>query len=149
MTFSNPKYVGYAYVNVTRYGRRSDYYANIQFVAKYVTTNNVSIHIYVYEFSRNQYKRSFIEFHHKMCDFIMKDDLIGAIVRKAGLTCPVPAGKYTMMNVTTNYDHFPSVFPFEKGRLDVYLNATVDGEPIAVAIGYLTFKNEIQKKRHG
>ncbi|XP_013182073.1 PREDICTED: uncharacterized protein LOC106128304 [Papilio xuthus] len=106
------------------------------------------IHIYFYEEIRNQYKRSFIEFHHKICDFLTKDPYIGAVAANLGLDkCPVRNGIHRLLNVTTNYDNFLNVFPFTKGRIDFWFNCSDTGEGVTGATAFVAFKNEFKRKQ--
>ncbi|XP_045542762.1 uncharacterized protein LOC106716951 [Papilio machaon] len=145
--YFNPKYVENAWGNVTRYERHGDYYVNAEFITKCAFGNNATLTIKFYEFRWNAYKLSLVHFHYKVCDFLERDPYIGAVVAPMfGSECPLPPGKYTLMNVTTHMDNFPNVFPFEKGRANLLFTVTSTGELLADAELYLSFKNNIKSK---
>ncbi|CAK1582182.1 unnamed protein product [Parnassius mnemosyne] len=149
VTYVDTNYYEYVFANVTRYGRRSDYYLNIEFKSIYAADNNVTVHILYYEFRRNQYRRSFIEGHYKLCDFLIDDPYIGVFVSAVGFECPVKAAIYIMPNVTIPMGDFPNVFPFEKGRIDATFEVTATRKPLVESKLYLTFKNEVKSKKRG
>ncbi|KPJ02926.1 hypothetical protein RR46_02853 [Papilio xuthus] len=83
-----------------------------------------------------------------MCDFLDQDPYIGKVAATAGVACPIQARRYTLANISINLVEFPSVFPFEKGRINFCFNSTATGESVGEGALYLSFKNEPRNK-HG
>ncbi|CAB3246994.1 unnamed protein product [Arctia plantaginis] len=134
-------YVEDVILKTRRNGRRSEYVFSIEFTSKHFwANNNVSLHFIFYEYLHNEYRPSFVEMHYKICDLILKDMLLGPVVRKAGITvCPLPPGRYRMMNMTFNRE-FPSVWPFEKGKCEEIIKLEPSGKDIARGDLVLSFK---------
>ncbi|CAG5011420.1 unnamed protein product [Parnassius apollo] len=143
ITYLNEEYIQCAFLNVSRYERKGDYYINLEFISKYPFSKNVMIHLLFFEFVSYKYERSFIEFHYNLCDFLM-DPLIGAEFKKQGLECPIIPGKlYSYKNFTVHLDDFPNVFPFEKGLIKIEIRLTDSNKThIAEAFLHLSFKNK-------
>ncbi|CAG5011406.1 unnamed protein product [Parnassius apollo] len=143
ITYLNEELVQYAFVNVSRYERKGDYYINFEFITKYPFSKSLMIHLLFYEYVSYRYERSFIEFHYNLCDFLT-DPLIGAEFKKRGLECPIKPGKlYSYKNFTVYLDDFPNVFPYEKGliKFEITLMGSSNNTPIAEAFLHLSFKN--------
>ncbi|CAG5011430.1 unnamed protein product [Parnassius apollo] len=147
-TYQNDEYVQYAFVNVSRYERRGDYYLNYEFITKQPITNNLMIHLLYYEFISFRYERSFIDFHYNLCDFL-NDPLIGMEFKKRGLECPVKPGKlYSFTNFTIRMDDFPNVFSHEKGLLKTKLHLDDSNNTRISEIDiYLSLKNKDKGKK--
>ncbi|CAH0702058.1 unnamed protein product [Spodoptera exigua] len=141
-TFVNPKYTSNVTINIRRYSRRSRYYINLMGNTKQVWNNNITVDIKVNQYLHNEYRPSFITHHYKFCDLINKDEFIGGAIRNAGVVCPLPAGYHGVMNITAPTEHFPNVFPFEKGRLDFVVSLTSTQEPILKLYVEVRFKQK-------
>ncbi|XP_061383464.1 uncharacterized protein LOC116767591 [Danaus plexippus] len=103
--------------------------------------NNVTIHVVFNEYLHNEYRRSFIEIHHKFCDLMEYDKFIGPMVKSIGLFCPLPVRTLRITNFSFPLDKFPNVFPFEKCRIDSELTVTATNESMIIMYHYVTFKN--------
>ncbi|CAB3246992.1 unnamed protein product [Arctia plantaginis] len=134
-------YVDNIVLKTRRNGRNSDYALSVEFTSKHgMGNNNVSIHLIFYEYLHNEYRPSFVEMHYKICDLILKDTIFGPVIRRSGMTvCPLPAGRYHMMNLTFN-EEFPSIWPFEKGKLDFIAKHEPSAQEFARANVVLSFK---------
>ncbi|XP_063538648.1 uncharacterized protein LOC134747900 [Cydia strobilella] len=140
--YFNEKYVEGLKVVVKRYSRRSNYYVNIEANIKYECNNNVTVHLIFYEFLHNEYKRSFVELHFRLCDLVNKDPYLGKALANAGLTsCPVPKGKIAIHNITIPTNDFPNVWPFERCKVDIRFEVTTTNELIANYEIYVFFKD--------
>ncbi|KAG7302197.1 hypothetical protein JYU34_013671 [Plutella xylostella] len=115
ITYVNHKFLTWANASVTRYGRKSPYYLNMEGENKVPIDGTFILNMVVYQFVSNEYRRSFVEFHMPFCEFI-KDPYFGGIFGKFGynLTCPIIPGPYHFMNLTFPTEDFPHVWPFEK-----------------------------------
>ncbi|KOB62468.1 Protein PvdO, partial [Operophtera brumata] len=93
------------------------------------------VHLIFYEYLHNEYRRSFVEMHFKMCDFLQKEAYVGGMFKNIG-------GEYHLMNMTVPTENFPYVFPFEKARMDLILNATAPAADFMIyhAQVYIHFK---------
>uniref|UniRef100_A0A2H1V8P0 SFRICE_024418 n=1 Tax=Spodoptera frugiperda TaxID=7108 RepID=A0A2H1V8P0_SPOFR len=91
---------------------------------------NARVDIVINQYLHNEYRPSFITHHYKFCDLVNKDQFIGGAIRNAGVVCPLPAGYHAVMNITAPTEHFPNVFPFQKGRLDFVVSLTNTYEAI-------------------
>ncbi|XP_052750923.1 uncharacterized protein LOC128200708 [Galleria mellonella] len=153
ISYLNHKYVEYAKANIRRYRRGGDYYLNGEAKTLDTWVNNVSVHLVFTEYLHNEYRRSFIEFHYKLCDLLDKDGMIGGILVKTGYTCPLHKrrnnkshhqGVYRFGNLSIQTDNFPNVWPFEKGGVNVEFAMTSTGE--SIGSGYLNGKFVDRKK---
>ncbi|XP_064292660.1 uncharacterized protein LOC128678392 isoform X2 [Plodia interpunctella] len=145
ITYVNNKFVDEVYANIRRYSRSGSYYINLWGSIKHTWANNISVHIVTTEFLHNEYRRSFIEFHYKFCDFINKEPMIGQMFVLKGVVCPLPKGEYRLMNMTVQSQHFPNRWPFEKGGADVNVTTTYTKEVVASGYIHLKFKQDKKK----
>ncbi|XP_022820253.1 uncharacterized protein LOC111352125 isoform X1 [Spodoptera litura] len=102
----------------------------------------LQVDIEINQYLHNEYRPSFITHHYKFCDLVNKDAFIGGAIRNAGVVCPLPAGYHGIMNITAPTEHFPNVFPFEKGRLDFVVSLTNTGEVICKLYVEVRFKQK-------
>ncbi|XP_053615877.1 uncharacterized protein LOC128678395 [Plodia interpunctella] len=100
VTYANDKYIKEGNANIRHYRRNGDYYINIWGTINHTWANNITIHVIVTEFLHNEYRRSFIEFHYKLCDLINHEPMFGQMLVKKGVVCPLPKGQYKLMNMT-------------------------------------------------
>ncbi|XP_049867196.1 uncharacterized protein LOC126367624 [Pectinophora gossypiella] len=148
VTYFNEKYITYAAGNVRRAGRRLPYFINFEITIRHTWGNNVTVHYYFYEFLHNEYRRSFLEFHFKLCDFFKNEPYIGnAVFRQYRIKCPVAAGNYKMMNMTFTVDKFPNVVPFEKSRVYAVFEQNENGDMIFKGYADILMKNRPLKRR--
>ncbi|XP_028159382.1 uncharacterized protein LOC114352112 [Ostrinia furnacalis] len=119
LEFYDEKYIEDVIFNVRRNGRKSGYLVNLEGTLKYAWSDNISFHIYLYEFLHNEYRPTFVELHfEKFCQLI-KDKLIGKALNNAGLTkCPLTPKRYVLSNMSMPFDNFHYIWPFEKARGD-------------------------------
>lgn len=141
VTFANPRYTNLT-INIRRYSRRSRYYINLMGTTSHVWNNNVTVDIVINQYLHNEYRPSFITHHYKFCDLVNKDQFIGGAIKNAGVVCPLPAGYHAVMNITAPTEHFPNVFPFQKGRLDFVVSLTNTYEAILKLYVEVTFKQK-------
>ncbi|XP_047021950.1 uncharacterized protein LOC124631545 [Helicoverpa zea] len=141
--YTNPKYLENTTITVRRYSRKSPYYINLVGFTKHEWNNNITVDVVLKQFLHNEYRRSFIEMHYKLCDFINKEPFVGGAAKNAGLRCPMPAGHQAMVNMTAPTENFPNVFPFERGSVDIDVSVTGTKELVMQLSIKLTF---IQKK---
>ncbi|KAJ8725389.1 hypothetical protein PYW08_003572 [Mythimna loreyi] len=147
VVYMNPKYVyTNATVNVRRYGRKSRYYINVEGVTKHTWTNNMTFTLVVTQLLHNEYRPSFVELKYKLCDLINKEPFVGECLKHVGVVCPLPAGYHNIMNITANTENFPSVFPFEHGRIEVLLSLTDTKEHAFMFHIVATFKQKPKGK---
>ncbi|XP_063832547.1 uncharacterized protein LOC135081688 isoform X2 [Ostrinia nubilalis] len=143
VVYANEKYVANASAFVTRYGRNSPYYMNIIGVNKHTWGNNVTINLVLHEYLHNEYRRSFVEFHFKLCDMINSDPYVGAMVANVGITCPVPPKLQRLVNMTVpSTVNFKFKWPFKKCMAQVEFALTSTGESMAMGNFYLTFADK-------
>ncbi|XP_022820262.1 uncharacterized protein LOC111352133 [Spodoptera litura] len=130
VTFSNPEYASNVTINIRRYNRKSAYYINLMGTNMQTWTNNITADVEISQYLHNEYRPSFVGFHYKLCDLVNKEPFIGGAIKNAGLVCPLPAGYHAVMNITAPTEHFPNVFPFEKGRIEFTVSLTSTSEPV-------------------
>ncbi|KAL0879060.1 hypothetical protein ABMA27_004025 [Loxostege sticticalis] len=144
--YVNENYVTGAKMNVRRYGRKSDYYVNLEGTIKHTWGNNISFHAILYEYLHNEYKRTFVEFYFKEgCKMLDSDPYVGKAVANTGLKCPVPPGYYLLANMSIPFEDFPYVWPFERAR-GVGVVTCCDNVVLANVSLYLKFV-QIRKNR--
>ncbi|KAL0818676.1 hypothetical protein ABMA28_008027 [Loxostege sticticalis] len=141
----NEKYIENATVYIIRYGRNSPYYFNIIGKNKHTWDNNVTVNLVFFEYLHNEYRRSFVELHFRLCDMLNSDPYVGAMVAKAGITCPVYPKMQHMVNMSIPAANFKYTFPFKKCMAQLDFTLTASGESMGKANFYLTFSD---KKRH-
>ncbi|XP_060803703.1 uncharacterized protein LOC106129111 [Amyelois transitella] len=139
----NRKYVTYANLTTTRYGRRDPvYYVGLHFHSLYSFGNNWTVDFYFYQFLSNEYKRSFVEMHFGWCDLIKKDKFFGQAMNQGRFLeqpkCPFAPGYYHLYNMTVPVTSIPWNFPFTKGR--IYANVTATGTGEILARGYINME---------
>ncbi|XP_039762500.1 uncharacterized protein LOC120635550 [Pararge aegeria] len=129
VSYSNPKLVRNIVLKSRRLSRNDPlHYVTLNLTLLDTFDNKVKFNFYIYELLSNVYKRSFVEWHVAGCDFILKDSFLAPSVRatfeKSGnkLTCPAPAGNYSLPNMSILITSIPKNFPFQTGRL--YANVT-------------------------
>ncbi|KAL0818675.1 hypothetical protein ABMA28_008026 [Loxostege sticticalis] len=144
LEYANEKYVENVSVFITRYGRRSPYYMNILGRNKHTWTNNVTINVVFFEYLHNEYRRSFVELHFRLCDMLNSDPYVGAMVAKAGITCPAYSKMQYLVNMTVPTADFKYLVPFKKAMAELEFTITKTGESIAKARFYVTF---VDKKK--
>ncbi|KAJ8722964.1 hypothetical protein PYW07_004144 [Mythimna separata] len=147
MEYINPKYIyPGAKVTVRRYGRKSRYYINIMGSTKHTWSDNVTLTLGVSQLLHNEYRPSFVQMKYKLCNLINNEPFVGGAVRNVGLVCPMRAGVQNIMNITAPTEHYPSVFPFEHGRLEVSLNVTDTKEQMLLFYVVASFKQKFTGK---
>ncbi|RVE43163.1 hypothetical protein evm_012180 [Chilo suppressalis] len=122
------KYLHYVRVYITRTNRKSPYFINIEAHLKQSWTNNVTVNFVYYEYLHNEYRRSFVEIHAQVCNFLNKDVFLGKMFKNLGFSCPVKAGPYRISNMTVPMQDFKYQFPFQKFRayIDIIHTTTKD-----------------------
>ncbi|KAJ8722962.1 hypothetical protein PYW07_004142 [Mythimna separata] len=145
--YMNPKYIyPNGTVNVRRYGRKSRYYINISGTTKHTWNNNVTLTLGVSQLLHNEFRPSFVQLKMRLCDLINNDPFVGGAVRNIGVVCPMRAGYQNLLNITAPTEHFPSVFPFEHGRIEISLNVTDTREQMLLFYVVASFKQELTGK---
>ncbi|GBP57527.1 hypothetical protein EVAR_103125_1 [Eumeta japonica] len=97
ITYLDNFYLEWGNLTVKRYGRRSRYYVNLEGKTKHAWGNNITVQLIFYELLSNEYRRSFIEYRTRACDFLRDEPYIGHLLAKSGLkgrTCPFPAENF-------------------------------------------------------
>ncbi|KAI8432093.1 hypothetical protein MSG28_004598 [Choristoneura fumiferana] len=126
VSYVNEKYAYNGSANIRRYDRKSPYYYNIQAGIRHTWGNNITVHMLFFEYQHNQYRRSFVELHLKLCDMLQRDPYFGKIfsmvLAKYKIACPVPAGMYVFRNITLPSEGIPNILPFEKGKVEVNIS---------------------------
>ncbi|GBP24110.1 hypothetical protein EVAR_27334_1 [Eumeta japonica] len=92
--YFNPEYVKWGNFTITRYGRRSLYYLNVERHIEDSWGNNVTIQFNFFERMSNEYRPSFVQWKWKSCDGILNEPYTGHLLARGGLankTCPYPA----------------------------------------------------------
>ncbi|XP_045785519.1 uncharacterized protein LOC123881036 [Maniola jurtina] len=141
VVYMNEKYF-YNYTwAVKRYSRNSGYFINIEATIKKEWNNNVTFNLIFNEFLHNEYRRSFVELHYKFCDLLKYEKFIGHRVLEYGIKCPLVADTYRFINLTIPLEEFPSVFPYERARIDIEYSITNTSESMSKVYLYCTFKN--------
>ncbi|CAH2266415.1 jg1012 [Pararge aegeria aegeria] len=130
VVYTNPKYFHNYTYSVKRYGRKSGYYINIESTLKQEWNNNVTLHLIFNQYLHNEYRRSFIELHYKFCDLLKDEKFFAPRIIQYGIKCPLPIGTYRFMNLSISLEEFPSVFPYERARIDVVYATTNTSEII-------------------
>ncbi|KAJ8722959.1 hypothetical protein PYW07_004139 [Mythimna separata] len=147
MEYINPKYIyPDAKVTVRRYGRKSRYYINISGTTKHSWNNNVTLTLGISQLLHNEYRPSFVEIKNRLCELINNEPFVGGALRNIGLVCPMRAGYQNLMNLTAPTEHFPYVFPFEHGRLEISLNVTDTREQMILFYVVVSFKQKLKGK---
>ncbi|XP_028166126.1 uncharacterized protein LOC114356930 [Ostrinia furnacalis] len=101
------------------------------------------INLVLHEYLHNEYRRSFVEFHFKLCDMINSDPYVGAMVANVGITCPVPPKLQHLVNMTVpSTVNFKFKWPFKKCMAQVEFALTSTGESMAMGNFYLTFADK-------
>ncbi|XP_052737842.1 uncharacterized protein LOC112054865 isoform X2 [Bicyclus anynana] len=141
VVYINDKYYHNYTYSVKRYGRNSSYYINMEATLKEEWNNNVTVNLIFNEFLHNTYRRSFIELHHKFCDLLKDEKFYAPTILEYGIKCPLVPGTYRLMNLTIPLAEFPSVFPFERARVDIESTVSDTGELMSKVYLYCSFKN--------
>ncbi|CAB3234749.1 unnamed protein product [Arctia plantaginis] len=76
-------------VFVRRYSRKTPHYLHIIANTRHLWNNNITVDIIFDQFLHNEYRPSFVELHHKFCDFIHGEPWVGGMLKMFGLTCPL------------------------------------------------------------
>ncbi|XP_028166125.1 uncharacterized protein LOC114356929 [Ostrinia furnacalis] len=146
LEYVNEKYLENVSIYCSRFGRNSPYYVNIIGRNTYTWTNNVTVNLIFYEYLHNEYRRSFVEFHFKLCDMVNSDPYVGAMIANAGITCPVPPVMHYLVNMSIpSTADFKFKWPFKKCMVRLEMAVTSTSEPIGQADFYVTFAD---KKYH-
>ncbi|XP_039747191.1 uncharacterized protein LOC120624612 [Pararge aegeria] len=141
VVYTNPKYFHNYTYSVKRYGRKSGYYINIESTLKQEWNNNVTLHLIFNQYLHNEYRRSFIELHYKFCDLLKDEKFFAPRIIQYGIKCPLPIGTYRFTNLTIPMEEFPSVFPYERTRIDIESTITSTSESMSKVYLYCSFKN--------
>ncbi|XP_028166122.1 uncharacterized protein LOC114356927 [Ostrinia furnacalis] len=146
VTYINKKYMEYGRLYISRYGRKSPYYINLEGIIKHTWADNITMHLIFYEYLHNEYRRSFVEVHIMYCKMMKTDPYIGGMLAKHGAPCPAPPGEYKLQNMTLQGDNFPNLFPISKGKIEVELTNTSSTETILKAYATASFVTKAKKK---
>ncbi|XP_030028532.1 uncharacterized protein LOC115446114 [Manduca sexta] len=141
--FTHPDHVVNASAIVKRYGRRSPYYIVGRITLKQTWNNNVTIHMDVYEYLHNEYRLSFMTVHNKLCNLINTDILLGIILRRLDIGCPLYPGLVEVRNATFKWEHFPYVIPYTKALANITLHHSATNELL------MWLKLHVRVKQHG
>ncbi|XP_073962948.1 uncharacterized protein [Choristoneura fumiferana] len=128
LTYWNPKYYRDCNATAKRFGRNDPiHYIHIHGETLVPLGNNVLVDVFVHEFLSNEYRRSFVEMHYKLCDLLLRDNVFGQYINKdLPKTCPIPKGVYHLTNMSIPDLPLLKTFPFQKGR--VFAHTTIKRE---------------------